>query len=141
MNLRDFADQVPNDESALKSRIGLEIPARNDYNEEIECSGLLDSGSNTNVISKKFLEENNFSYKPKAPTYAQTANPNASIDIIGTASIGFGKNNEICNFEVTKQNLGENSGFDFILGTPFLDRIGIMDQMKNSAKEFTLKNM
>ena len=140
-NLTDFADKVLNNESALKSRIGLKIPALNDYNEEIECYGLLDSGSNTNVTSKKFMDENHFSYIPKAPTYAQTANPEASIDIIGKASIGFGSNNEICNFEVTKQNLGENSGFDFILGTPFLEKIGAMDQLRNSAQNFTLKNM
>ena len=141
MNLNDLADQIYNIEESLKSRLGIEIPAKNDYNEIINCFGLLDSGANKNVVAENFLTENNISFRRKRPTYAETANPNAKIDIIGTASIKFGRNNEICNFEVTKQNLGENSSFDFILGTPFLENIGVMDQIRQSAEEYSIKNM
>ena len=141
MNLNDLADQIYNIEDSLKSRLGIEIPAKNDDNEVINCFGLLDSGANKNVVAEDFLSRNKISFRRKRPTYAETANPNAKIDIIGTASIRFGRNNEICNFEVTKQNLGENSSFDFILGTPFLEEIGVMDQIRQSAENYSLKNM
>ena len=140
-NLNDLADRIYNIDDPLKSRLGIEIPAKNDDNEIINCFGLLDSGANKNVVAENFLSRNNISFRRKRPTYAETANPNAKIDIIGNASIRFGRNNEICNFEVTKQNLGENSSFDFILGTPFLENIGVMDQIRQSAEDYSLKNM
>ena len=138
----DLSEIANLSEISNNSRIGISTIATNDFNEKIECVGLVDSGANKNVVSRKFLEKNGISFTPKSRTYAQTANPNASVAVIGNTEMILGENNQVCSFDVTKENIGENSSYDFILGTPFLNDIGVMHSMSETMRNnYDLKNM
>ena len=139
LNLTEIANLS---EMSNNSRIGISTIATNDFQEKVECVGLVDSGANRNVVSRKFLERNGISFTPKTRSFAQTANPNASVAIIGNTEMMLGENNQICSFDVTKEDIGENSDYDFILGTPFLNDIGVMHSMSETMKDnYELKNM
>ena len=111
------------------SKIAIKFLAENRFGKLIKCSGLLDTGTSSNVIPIQFLVRYNFMYKPRQTAIqGKTAHPNAPIDIIGDTAIRFGLTQ--IHFHVSKQDISEYRSHDFILGTPFLVKTGIMEKIK-----------
>lgn len=115
-----------NPASGVQKRLKIAIPRQ-------KLVGLIDSGANVNVIKQQYLDRNRIQYqRERNPTVAYdfTGKPHR---MVGTVDLELFKGNKT-RFNVAKQISGEGS-HECILGTPFLNQVGVMDAISNKLNE------